>query len=266
MDASSRTSAPRWRRDSVGSAASLIIADNGDIRPRIYGVLLNGSGAGGNTTVFPDTEGGRWDGTASAERAVGPFRFLPSAWEGTGKDAGGDRVADPHNADDAALGAAVYLCGNGRDLAKRTQLKAPIFQYNRSHEYVANVLNWIDQYTAASQGPDLTDVSRKVRTVLEATLAQQGVPYSWSGGNAHGASTGICCSPSGKSGAHIKGFDCSGLVVYTYAKVGILPPRTAAHRPAPGGASPLVPVPEGSSQAISSSTPTLPAATRRSIT
>lgn len=36
------------------------IADNGDIRPKIYGVLLNGSGAGGNTTVFPDTDGGKW--------------------------------------------------------------------------------------------------------------------------------------------------------------------------------------------------------------
>jgi membrane-bound lytic murein transglycosylase B len=52
------------------------IADNGDIRPRIYGVLLNGSGQGGNTTDFPDTDGGKWDGTANGERAVGPFQFL----------------------------------------------------------------------------------------------------------------------------------------------------------------------------------------------
>lgn len=204
------------------------IADNGDIRPKIYGVLLNGSGAGGNTTVFPDTDGGKWDGTANGERAVGPFQFLPSTWEGVGKDAGGDKTADPHNADDAALGAAVYLCGNGRDLTKRSPLKAAILQYNHSNEYVSNVLGWIDQYTAAAKDPDLKNVSGKVRTVIEAALSQRGVPYSWGGGKSTGKSTGICCSPSGKSGANIKGFDCSGLTLYAYAKAGIRLPRTAA--------------------------------------
>ncbi|MFE6020793.1 C40 family peptidase [Streptomyces sp. NPDC056441] len=204
------------------------VAGNGDIRPRIYGVLLNGSGAGGNTTAFADTDGGKWDGTASGERAVGPFQFLPSTWESVGKDANGDKRADPHNADDAALGAAVYLCGNGRDLAKRPQLKAAVLQYNHSSEYVANVVGWIDQYTAAAKDPALKDVSGKARTVIEAALAQKGVPYSWGGGNANGKSYGICCTRSGKSGADIKGFDCSGLAVYAYAKVGVRLPRTAA--------------------------------------
>ncbi|WAU82488.1 bifunctional lytic transglycosylase/C40 family peptidase [Streptomyces sp. Qhu-G9] len=204
------------------------IAAGGDIRPKIYGVLLNGSGAGGNTTVFPDTDGGKWDGTSQGERAVGPFQFLPSTWEGVGKDAGGDQSADPHNADDAALGAAIYLCGNGRDLTKRAQLKAAIWQYNQSGEYVANVLGWIDQYTAAAKDPDLKNVTGRVRTVIEAALSQRGVPYSWGGGNANGKSTGFCCSPSGKSGTGIKGFDCSGLTQYAYAKAGISLPRVAS--------------------------------------
>ncbi|MFI1768966.1 NlpC/P60 family protein [Streptomyces sp. NPDC020800] len=204
------------------------IEDNGDIRPKIYGVLLNGSGTGGNTTVVPDTDGGKWDGTAAGERAVGPFQFLPSTWEGIGKDGNGDKRADPHNADDAALGAAVYLCGSGRDLSQRSQLEAAIWQYNHSSEYVANVTGWIDQYTAAAQNPDLKNVSGKVRAVLNAAVSQRGVPYSWGGGNADGPSYGSCCSISGKSGASIKGFDCSGLTTYAYAKAGVQLPRTAA--------------------------------------
>ena len=220
------------------------VADNGDIRPKIYGVLLNGSGAGGNTTAFPDTDHGRWDGTPTGERAVGPFQFLPSTWEGIGQDANGDRTADPHNADDAALGAAVYLCGNGRDLTKRTQLKAAILQYNHSTAYVSDVLGWIDQYTAAAKDSDLKHVSGTVRTVLEAALSQRGVPYSWGGGTKSGPSTGICCSPGGKSGTGVKGYDCSGLTLYAFARAGISLPRTAA---AQAGAGRRIPAALGTS-------------------
>ncbi|MFF4189075.1 NlpC/P60 family protein [Streptomyces sp. NPDC001691] len=223
-------------------AAGHRIAANGDITPRIYGVLLNGSGVGGNTTTVPDSDHGKWDGTDQGERAVGPFQFLPSTWEGgAGRDANGDGVKDPHNADDAALGAAVYLCGNGRDLTDPSRLRSAILQYNHYGTYADEVLGWIHQYRTAAQSPvDPGHVSGTARTVLEAALSQRGVPYSWGGGDASGPTKGICCSPSGKSGAGITGFDCSGLTLYAYARAGVRLPRTAAEQAGAGRRIPAV--------------------------
>ncbi|MGW0778430.1 C40 family peptidase [Streptomyces sp. NPDC002835] len=210
-------------------AASAAVTESGDIRPPILGPVLNGSGAGGNITAFPDTDGGRWDQDVRFERAVGPFQFLLATFKAFGRDGNKDGIVDPHNADDAAVSAGVYLCGNGRDLGDRGQLKKALFAYNRSDAYVADVLGWIDQYAAAADsGSDLSQVTGTVKTVLDAALAQRGVPYSWGGGNARGASAGICCSPGGQNGAAVVGFDCSGLTVYAFAQAGVTLPRTAA--------------------------------------
>ena len=51
--------------------------------------------------------------------------------------------------------------------------------------------------------------------VIQRMSSQMGVPYSWGGGNAAGPSRGI------DSGAGTVGFDCSGLMLYGFAGVGI---------------------------------------------
>jgi cell wall-associated NlpC family hydrolase len=51
--------------------------------------------------------------------------------------------------------------------------------------------------------------------VIRRAMSQMGVPYSWGGGNAAGPSNGI------DSGAGTRGFDCSGLILYAFAGVGI---------------------------------------------
>lgn len=224
-------------------AAGHAIAENGDITPPIVGPRLDGSGAGGNTTVIRDTDHGRWDGDTAYDRAVGPFQFLPSTFAADGKDGNGDHVADPHNADDAALTAAVYLCGSGRDLTDRDQLKKAIYGYNHSDAYVTDVLTWIDRYdTHTDSSGQLGTVTGDVRAVLAAALAQQGVPYSWGGGTAHGKSTGSCCSPGGQNGQAVVGFDCSGLTLFAYAQAGVTLPRTAA---AQSGAGRRIPASAG---------------------
>ncbi|MFD8339268.1 NlpC/P60 family protein [Streptomyces solisilvae] len=213
-----------------GHAAGRTVSSGGDVRPRILGPRLDGSGAGGNTTPVPDTDRGRWDGDPDGERAVGPFQFLPSAFRTVGKDGNGDRVRDPHNVDDAALSAAVYLCGSGRgrDLTQRRHLETAVRSYNHSAAYVADVMGWISRYKATGTAASVKGVSGQARTVLAAALSQRGTPYSWGGGSVNGPSYGICCSPGGSSGERIRGFDCSGLTSYAYAQAGITLPRTAA--------------------------------------
>src|SRR5215212_3375662 len=55
--------------------------------------------------------------------------------------------------------------------------------------------------------------------VIRRAGSQMGVPYSWGGGNAAGPSRGI------DSGAGTVGFDCSGLILYAFAGVGIKLPH-----------------------------------------
>ena len=55
--------------------------------------------------------------------------------------------------------------------------------------------------------------------VIRRAGSQMGVPYSWGGGNAAGPSRGI------DRGANTVGFDCSGLILYAFAGVGIKLPH-----------------------------------------
>ena len=55
--------------------------------------------------------------------------------------------------------------------------------------------------------------------VIKRAMSQMGVPYSWGGGTATGPSNGI------DSGAGTVGFDCSGLILYAFAGVGIKLPH-----------------------------------------
>jgi cell wall-associated NlpC family hydrolase len=57
--------------------------------------------------------------------------------------------------------------------------------------------------------------SQATELVIRRGMSQLGVPYSWGGGNAAGPARGI------DSGSGTVGFDCSGLMLYMFAGVGI---------------------------------------------
>jgi len=58
-----------------------------------------------------------------------------------------------------------------------------------------------------------------IEYVIKRAGSQMGVPYSWGGGTLNGPSKGV------GDGANINGFDCSGLMRYAFAGVGVLLPR-----------------------------------------
>ena len=63
-------------------------------------------------------------------------------------------------------------------------------------------------------------VEEKVRAVLRAAASQLGRPYVWGGGDADGPTGGL-------DGLRPPGFDCSGLMIYAFAGVGVALPHSS---------------------------------------
>lgn len=113
----------------------------------IIGIALNGQTVdnfGQSTANLPDTDGGRYDGDPTHDRAVGPLQFIPESWQRWRLDADGDGERDPQDIDDAALTAAAYLCNYG-SLRYWNTWSAAIFGYNHSGAYVNSVKASLDR-------------------------------------------------------------------------------------------------------------------------
>lgn len=134
--------------ESGQARGGAVDAEGTTLQP-ILGPQLNGHGFARIT----DTDGGRYDGDVTHDRAVGPMQFIPSTWSqggpdrtGWGADGNGDGKKDPNNVYDAALAAGRYLCAGGRDLSDQGDLDHAILGYNNSDEYLRTVLSWYEFY------------------------------------------------------------------------------------------------------------------------
>lgn len=127
-----------------GSEGGASIAADGTVSPAIIGPALDGNGV----QAIADTDSGRYDGDTTWDRALGPMQFLPGTWRFVAVDGSGDGVADVHNIDDAALGAAFYLCQAGGDLRESPAWIAAVTAYNPDPAYVNRVAEAAAAYAA----------------------------------------------------------------------------------------------------------------------
>lgn len=137
-----------------GTSGGAVTAPDGMVSPAIVGIALDGSGG---TGAIPVPEGGSpWHNDRTWDHAVGPMQFITSTWAKWGVDASGDGVASPHNAFDAILTAARYLCGTD---GRVTSVDDAIWAYNHSVEYRNAVLAKAATYGSLASGVMTADVA-----------------------------------------------------------------------------------------------------------
>lgn len=129
-----------------GTYRHATVFPNGDVRPPIRGVRLDGSN--GTVRIVDSDVGGGTDGDLGVARAMGPMQFIPDTWRFYGVDANNDGIVNVDNIDDAALSAAGYLCWRGKDLATARGWITALQAYNNSDVYARAVRDWATAYAA----------------------------------------------------------------------------------------------------------------------
>ncbi|HUH71116.1 MAG TPA: NlpC/P60 family peptidoglycan endopeptidase RipA [Mycobacterium sp.] len=162
------------------------------------------AGAGGPAS------GDRWDGgSPGATRPIGGRKW-DGAWDPTlpmvpSANVPGDPIAVVNQVLGISATSTQVTAGMGRNFLQQLGILKP------DDTGITN----------ATPGGRIPRVYGRQATeyVIRRGMSQLGVPYSWGGGNAAGPSHGI------DSGAGTVGFDCSGLVLYSFAGVGIKLPH-----------------------------------------
>ncbi len=124
------------------------LAADGAATPPIFGVTLDGA----STAHVPDSDKGAIDGDPTGDRAVGPMQLIPEAWRNWHTDGSADGREDPQNIDDATLAASHYLCRAGGNLSTEAGWRKAVLAYNRSDQYLTDVIRYATLYAEEAAG------------------------------------------------------------------------------------------------------------------
>ena len=190
--------------------------DTGDVAAPIVGPALDGTD--GSPQMVDKSQPDGW------VHPVGPMGLLPAAWERYGTlapDRPAGATPSVQNVRDAAYATAAELCG---DSPVVFDLNRSIRSHTPRPAHVMEVLLKAARYGSGDDVPDVAAlvaaadgaagvggggaVGAGVHAVLAAAARVLGTPYVW-GAESPGA-----------------GFDCSGLVWWSYRQAGVSLPRT----------------------------------------
>ncbi len=192
-----------------GRSGSSRLGDQGVVSPAMRGARLDGSRG---TSIVRDTDAGDLDGSARFDRAIGPMQLLPSTWGVVGVDADGDGKRDPDDIDDAALGAAVLLCGAPGRLTTDGGLAEALERYNAAPGYAAAVTELEREYRRAgvpvatlgnassTLGPTPSAPSASMEALITGSDTSPSPSPSGTGGNGDPQNAGN--GGNGKGGKH----------------------------------------------------------------
>jgi hypothetical protein len=220
---------------------------DGTSTPPIIGPALDGT----HSQYIPaPPDGPALDGDATYTHALGPMQFIPQTWASYGADANGDGTADIFNINDAALGAARYLCASGGNLRTVAGQTRAILAYNDSDQYLAQVLALAAAYRAGVpvRGVPVGDVTGALPPV-PATI-----PFAANPGPPTAASSSPLSAAGGAHGGTRPGATRHRTPVTPAASDSPAPGRTTAPRPRPS----THPAPSGATSSGTTRSPAAP--------
>ncbi|WP_280455852.1 NlpC/P60 family protein, partial [Nocardia brasiliensis] len=144
----------------------------------------------------------------------------------------GNRAGYPHRMAGVAAGRAAAAAAAARAAAdKDAQARAgQLNTEQRPHTQLGDAPA-PKRSTPRPSYPSVTG-SAAVETVVDRAMSQLGVIYSWGGGDANGPTLGIRDGGVADSfGDYNKvGFDCSGLMIYAFAGIGVSLPHYSGYQ------------------------------------
>jgi cell wall-associated NlpC family hydrolase len=157
--------------------------------------------------------------------SLGLFQMRPSQGWGTP-----DQLTDPTYATnkfyDVLLAVPDWQALAPGAAAQEVERSGFPDRYNKHEQTAREILGavrGVDCGPARSTNDVVSAANPRAAEVIDAAMTQLGVDYAWGGGTPDGPSAGSGVD-KGKSG-----FDCSGLALYAYAKIGVaIPHQTQA--------------------------------------